>query len=74
MSSSSLGAEKSTKSQIPQLNHTLGCYKHIGWLDVSVHDTSGVHVVQGTTDLYEVFPDGLLWDKSVLPLEMLYHS
>ncbi len=40
-------------------------------MPTSVHDSSGMHVFQSTTNLDEVFPDGLLWNQSVLTLEML---
>ena len=40
-------------------------------MPTSVHDSSGMHMFQSTTNLDEVFPDGLLWNQSVLTLEML---
>ncbi len=39
-----------------------------------MHDSSGMHVFQSTTNLDEIFPDGLLWNQSVLTLEMLQKS
>lgn len=74
MSCCSFGTEESSKTKIPKLDDTLSRDKHISRFDVSVHDTSRVHVVESTANLYEVFPDSLLGDQSVLFLEVLNHS
>ena len=71
MSCSSLGAEESSQSKVPQFDYTLGRDKHIGRFYVPMHDPARVHMVERTADLYEVFPDGLLGDQTILFFEVL---
>ena len=71
MSCCCLGAKESAQSKISEFDNALRCYKNVGWFDVPVHNTSGMHVVEGATDLNKIFPDGLLWDETILLLEVL---
>ena len=71
MGSCRLRAEESAKSQVAEFHHSLSCYKHIGRFDISVHDPTWVHMVQGTTYLYKILPYCLLWYKSCLSLKVL---
>ena len=71
MTCSSLGAEESSQSKVPQFDYTLSRDKHIGRFFVPMHDPARVHMVERTADLYEVFPDDLLGDQTILFFEVL---
>ena len=40
----------------------------------SVHDSLGVHVLEGRAQLDEILPDGALGDEALLLLEVLDHA
>ena len=71
MGSCSFRAKESAKSQISKFNNTLCCDEYVCRFYISVHDTSRMHVIQGTTYLNKVFPYCLLRYQSVLSFKML---
>uniref|UniRef100_A0A0E9TVG0 Uncharacterized protein n=1 Tax=Anguilla anguilla TaxID=7936 RepID=A0A0E9TVG0_ANGAN len=61
-----LELKKRPSPRSPQLHLPSGRDEHIGWLNVSVRDSAGVHVLQGTAELYKVLPYGPLRDEPPL--------
>lgn len=49
-------AKESSQPQIAQLCHALRCQKHIGWLDIAMHDTAVVAMLKTGGDLVEILP------------------
>ena len=65
-----LGAEEAAQAQVAQLDDALGCEEHVGRLDVSVHNSLAVHVIQGATELHEKTPDGPLRQQLMTTLAL----
>merc|ERR1719445_1675078 len=74
VSRSSLGAEKPSETEVSQLHHSRPGYEHVRWLNVSVHDPLGVHVVEGGAELHKVLPHSPLRDKLLVALEVFDHA
>ena len=68
-----LGGEEPAEPEVAELDDALGCDEDVGRLDISVHDSLGVHVLQGRAQLDEVFPNRSLRDQALLFLEMFDH-
>jgi hypothetical protein len=64
-------AEEATQAEVAKLDGALGRDEHIGRLQVAMHDTAAVHVLQCARYLQEILPYGLLGYEAILFLEVL---